>query len=172
MLGNEWYLGLGMRYEAGICTIVISMNGAFQLCPLCCRLNFDPKSWKTMDYSLWSSAIFDKKCDQHWKLGHQLKVLLMLIAMAQYQASYVPWMSMIFWSKMLEKHFNSSYERPTKILIAVAIAVIHWSMLRNSPCWQSYTADNTEHWVAWEWGYLAYTVLHRWSGKIERILLC
>ena len=24
------YLGLGMRYEAGICTIVISMNGAFQ----------------------------------------------------------------------------------------------------------------------------------------------
>ena len=24
------YLRLGMRYEAGICTIVISMNGAFQ----------------------------------------------------------------------------------------------------------------------------------------------
>jgi len=24
------YLGLGMRYEAGICTIVISMNGAFK----------------------------------------------------------------------------------------------------------------------------------------------
>ena len=24
------YLGLGRRYEAGICTIVISMNGAFQ----------------------------------------------------------------------------------------------------------------------------------------------
>ena len=24
------YLGLGMRYEAGICAIVISMNGAFQ----------------------------------------------------------------------------------------------------------------------------------------------
>ena len=24
------YLGLGMRYEAGIWTIVISMNGAFQ----------------------------------------------------------------------------------------------------------------------------------------------
>ena len=24
------YLGLGMRYEAGICTSVISMNGAFQ----------------------------------------------------------------------------------------------------------------------------------------------
>ena len=23
------YLGLGRRYEAGICTIVISMNGAF-----------------------------------------------------------------------------------------------------------------------------------------------
>ena len=38
------YLGLGRRYEAGICTIVISMNGAFQRCPLCCRLNFDPKS--------------------------------------------------------------------------------------------------------------------------------
>ena len=24
------YLRLGMRYEAGICTIVISMNGAFK----------------------------------------------------------------------------------------------------------------------------------------------
>ena len=24
------YLGLGMTYEAGICTIVISMNGAFK----------------------------------------------------------------------------------------------------------------------------------------------
>jgi len=35
-----------MRYEAGICTIVISMNGAFIWCPFCCRLNFDPKSWK------------------------------------------------------------------------------------------------------------------------------
>ena len=27
---NARYLGLGMRYEAGIRTIVISMNGAFQ----------------------------------------------------------------------------------------------------------------------------------------------
>ena len=26
---NSRYLGLGMRYEAGICTIVINMNGAF-----------------------------------------------------------------------------------------------------------------------------------------------
>ena len=34
---------LGMRYEAGICTIVISMNGAFQSFPFCCKLNFDPK---------------------------------------------------------------------------------------------------------------------------------
>ena len=54
------YLELGMRYEAGICTIVISMNGAFQCCPFCCRLNFDPKPSKTMDYSLWSTANFDK----------------------------------------------------------------------------------------------------------------
>jgi len=54
------YLGLGMRYGAGICTIVISMNGAFKWCPFCCKLNFDPKLWKTMDYSLWSSAIFGK----------------------------------------------------------------------------------------------------------------
>ena len=38
------YLGLGRRYEAGICTIVISMNGAFQRCPFYGRLNFDPKS--------------------------------------------------------------------------------------------------------------------------------
>ena len=57
------YLGQGMRYEAGICTIVISMNGAFKSCPFCCRLNFDPKLLKTMDYSLWSSAIFGQKCD-------------------------------------------------------------------------------------------------------------
>ena len=54
------YLGLGMRYEAGTCTIVISMNGAFRWCPFSGRLNFDPKSWKTMDYSLWSSVIFGK----------------------------------------------------------------------------------------------------------------
>ena len=27
---HAWYLGIGRRYEAGICTIVISMNGAFQ----------------------------------------------------------------------------------------------------------------------------------------------
>ena len=26
----DWYLGLGRRYETGICTIVISVNGAFQ----------------------------------------------------------------------------------------------------------------------------------------------
>ena len=30
MLYYARYLGLGMRYEAGICTIVISVNGAFQ----------------------------------------------------------------------------------------------------------------------------------------------
>ena len=54
------YLGLGVRYGAGICTIVISMNGAFKWCPFCFRLNFDPKSWKAMDYSLWSSALFGK----------------------------------------------------------------------------------------------------------------
>ena len=34
-----WYFGLGRRYEAGICTIVISMSGAFH-----CQLNFAPKS--------------------------------------------------------------------------------------------------------------------------------
>ena len=49
---------LGMRYEAGICTIVISMNGAFQSFPFCCKLNFDPKK-----QHLGSSAIFGKKCD-------------------------------------------------------------------------------------------------------------
>ena len=46
-----------MRYEAGICTIVISMNG---WCPFRCRLDFDPKSWKTMDYCFWSIVIFDR----------------------------------------------------------------------------------------------------------------
>jgi len=44
------YPGLGMRYGAEICTIVISMNGAFKWCPFCFRLNFVPKLWKTMDY--------------------------------------------------------------------------------------------------------------------------
>ena len=54
------YLGLGMRYGGGTCTIVISMNRVFKRCPFCCKLNFDPKSWKTMDYSLCLSAIFGK----------------------------------------------------------------------------------------------------------------
>ena len=44
------YLRLGMRYWGGICTIVISMNGAFKWCPFCFKLNFGPKLWKTMDY--------------------------------------------------------------------------------------------------------------------------
>ena len=57
---HDTYLRLGMRYEDVICTIVISMNRAFKWCPFCCRLNFDPKLWKTMDYSLWLRAIFGK----------------------------------------------------------------------------------------------------------------
>jgi len=40
------YPGLGMRYGAEICTIVISMNGAFKWCPFSCGLNFGPKSCK------------------------------------------------------------------------------------------------------------------------------
>ena len=44
---------------AGI--IVISMNRAFKWFPFCGRLNFDPKSWKAMDYgSLWLITIFGK----------------------------------------------------------------------------------------------------------------
>ena len=65
------YLGLGMRYESEIWTIVISMNRAFKWCQFCCRLNFDPKSWKTMDYSLCLSAIFGKNVtviNNHFKL--------------------------------------------------------------------------------------------------------
>jgi len=56
----DMYLGLGMRYEVEICTIVISVHRAFKWCPFHCRLNFDPKSWKAMDYSLCLSAIFGK----------------------------------------------------------------------------------------------------------------
>ena len=33
------YLGLGMINQAGICTIVISMNRTFKRCPICRRLN-------------------------------------------------------------------------------------------------------------------------------------
>ena len=54
------YLRLGMRYESEIWNIVISMNRAFKWCQFCCELNFDPKSWKTMDYSLCLSVIFGK----------------------------------------------------------------------------------------------------------------
>ena len=54
------YLGLGMRYGGETCTIVISMNGVFKRCPFCCKLNFDPKSWKTM-----LGCDFWQKCDQH-----------------------------------------------------------------------------------------------------------
>ena len=46
---SDIYIRLGMRYEAEICTILISMNRAFKRCQFCCRLNFDPKSWKTID---------------------------------------------------------------------------------------------------------------------------
>jgi len=40
------YLGVGMRYEDGICAIVISTTGAFKWCPSCCRLNFNPKYYE------------------------------------------------------------------------------------------------------------------------------
>jgi len=56
----DMYLGLGMRYEVEIRTIVISMNRAFKWCPFRCRLDLDPKSWKTMDYSLCLSVILAK----------------------------------------------------------------------------------------------------------------
>jgi len=56
----DMYLGLGMRYESEIWTIVISINRAFKWCQFCCGLNFDPNSCKTMDYSLCLSAIFGK----------------------------------------------------------------------------------------------------------------
>ena len=48
---------------------------AFKWCSFCCRLNFDPKLWKTMDYSLWLSAIFGKNVTGIKKslLGHHLK---------------------------------------------------------------------------------------------------
>ena len=52
------YLGLGVRYGAGICTIVISMNGAFKWCPFCFRLHFDPKSWKTIGQVHFSAKIW------------------------------------------------------------------------------------------------------------------
>ena len=44
-----------------------------------------------MDYSLWSSAIFDKNVTEIKIifLAHHLKVLYMLITVAQYQASYL-----------------------------------------------------------------------------------
>jgi len=44
-----------------------------------------------MDYSLWSSAIFEKKYDQHENplLGHRLKGVFMLITMVQFPASYL-----------------------------------------------------------------------------------
>ena len=86
------YLGLGMTYRAGICTIVISMNGTFKWCQFCCRLNFDPKSWKTMDYgSLWLSTIFGKNGTSNKKTlwGIIGKAVFMLITMAQFPTSYL-----------------------------------------------------------------------------------
>ena len=63
------YLGLGMRYESELWAIVISMNRAFKRCQFCCGLNFDPKSWKTMDAfarvqylaKIWPSSIITFK---------------------------------------------------------------------------------------------------------------
>ena len=112
------YLWLGRRYEAGICTIVISMNGAFQWCQFCYRLNFDPKSWKTMDYSLWSSAIFDKNVtetkihfkDIIWKLllcwpqwhNPQLHISL-VVGWILTQNHEKPWIIAFGWVRFLTK---------------------------------------------------------------------
>ena len=38
------YLSLGRSYEAGTCTIAISVKRAFKRYPFCYRLDFDPKS--------------------------------------------------------------------------------------------------------------------------------
>jgi len=38
----DMYLGLEIRYESEIWTIVTSMNRAFKWCQFCCGLNFDP----------------------------------------------------------------------------------------------------------------------------------
>ena len=80
------YLGLGMRYGAGICTILISMNGAFKWCPFCCRLNFDPKSWKK---SGWVRFWAKMRPTMKNILGHLLKAVFMLITMARFPVSYL-----------------------------------------------------------------------------------
>ena len=56
------YLGLGMIYQAGICTIVISMNRTFKRCTICHRLNSVQsrenlwrKMWPTLKTSFMTS---------------------------------------------------------------------------------------------------------------------
>ena len=82
----DTYLGLGMRYEDEIFTILISMNETFKWCPFYCRLNFDPKLW-----NCGCVCDFWQKYYRHQKslLGHHLKALLMLITMVQSSASYL-----------------------------------------------------------------------------------
>ena len=74
-----------MRYVAGICIIVISMNGAFQIFAVGWILTQNPEE-------PWIIAFGRVRyLTKMWPTLKELKVLLMLIAMAQYQASYVPW---------------------------------------------------------------------------------
>ena len=60
------YLGLGMRYGGGTCTIGISMNEVFKRCPFCCKLKFDPKSWKTMGYIIYIAFAWVRFLAKMW----------------------------------------------------------------------------------------------------------
>ena len=118
------YLGVGMRYEDGICTIVISTTEAFKWCPFCCRLNFNSKLWKTMDYSLCSSAIFGKNMtdikihflDIVWKVFHAdhngtvpLASYMYLIHVSRYDVSYIwQWIHDHFKYASLQVHCPNS----------------------------------------------------------------
>jgi len=53
-----------MRYEAGDCTIVISIERAFKWCPICdfwCRTHFCKKSHSTRGYNPWFFHDFGSK---------------------------------------------------------------------------------------------------------------
>ena len=110
-----------MRYEAGDCTIVISMKRAFKPCPgndFYCRSHFCQKSHWTKGYNPWVFLDFGSKFNlqQNW---HHWNAPFKLITMVQIPASYlIPspryLASIVYLAFLAEMALQSSYR--TRVL--------------------------------------------------------
>jgi len=85
------YLGLWMRYEAGNCTIAISMKRTFKWCPKSgfqCWSHFCLKWHSNKGYNPWFFMILGQN-STYSKNGHRLNTLFMLITMVQVPPPYL-----------------------------------------------------------------------------------